>query len=102
MKVLKARVPAYDADELLAALSERQFIRPHSSIGVALAELATRYSFCDLIPGRALAWLELDGSVAIGRLRRSELSQLSRCIHRFWRQTLHRQSASDVSPVPAV
>ena len=35
---------------------------------------------------QALNWLQLDGSQSVGRLRRTELMQLARSIHRFWRQ----------------
>jgi hypothetical protein len=90
------RLPAHNPEELLDLLTTRQFVHPHQAVGQALTDIAAQAGFCDLIVDRAISWLELDHGLAIGRLRRTELAQLSRCLHRFWRQTTERRT-----PVPA-
>jgi hypothetical protein len=45
----------------------------------------------------------VDGARAIGRLRRSELVQLARVVHRFWRHSLggsELSSPPSASPAP--
>ena len=75
------------ADAILHHLSERQFVRPHA----ALTDVLTRFAMEAQLPldaaERAIAWLELAGDRAIGRLRRSELAQLSCCLERFAEQS---------------
>src|SRR5688572_2837203 len=76
------------ADAILQHLSERQFVRPHAT----LKDVLTRFVVEAQLPldaaERAIAWLELAGDRAIGRLRRSELAQLSCCLERFAEQSL--------------
>ncbi len=94
------RLQAGNADQLLDLLSQRQFVYPHQPVGQALVDIAGRMGYCEMIADRALAWLELDREAAIGRLRRTELAQLARCLHRLWRQTgtERRTSVSDTTP----
>lgn len=75
-----------DADEILRDLTVRQHIFPHQPIGGVLSVAATAVGFCPRAADQAVAWLGIDPAAAVGRLRRTELSQLARCIHRFWRQ----------------
>lgn len=76
------------ADGILDELSTRQFLSPHRSLGDVLDEVQQSLGFCPKAAATALDWLKLNPAGAIGRLRRSELIQLARSIHRFWRQAL--------------
>lgn len=74
------------ASRILEVLTEEQFIRPHRPLAEALDAAGKRAGFCPDAGRRALAHLNLDRTSAIGRLRRTELNQLARAIHRLWRQ----------------
>ena len=82
------RLEQVDPDNILAALSTRQHLHPHRPLQQVLAEAQRELGFCMGAAQAAIAWLRLDASLAVGRLRRSELIQLARSIHRFWRQAL--------------
>jgi hypothetical protein len=71
---------------LLDALSARQHLSPHEPVARALVQLVEKLGVCPGAVEQAMQWLQLDRTMAIGRLRRTELMQLSRSIHRFWRQ----------------
>lgn len=75
-------------DRILAELSTRQYLTPHRSLGEVLAGAQRALGFCPNAAATGLKWLKLDPSLPVGRLRRSELIQLARSIHRFWRQAL--------------
>lgn len=77
-----------DADRILSELSNRQYLNPHTAVTDVLAEVQQLLGFCPVAASTALGWLGLDPLRAIGRLRRSELIQLARSIHRFWLQAL--------------
>jgi hypothetical protein len=82
-----------DADDILEDLTSRQHLKPHQPVSEALSDSAASVGFCPGVIGRALQWLQLDPAVAIGRLRRTQLTQLARCVHRFWRQEVPQNSA---------
>ena len=75
------------SDDILASLTVRQHLNPHRPLGPTLSDAAEEVGFCPDAAARALEWLGLDPAVSVGRLRRTELTQLARCIHRFWRQS---------------
>jgi hypothetical protein len=77
-----------DANQLLADLSMRQYLRPHASLREALAASAEAVGFCPRAADAAMRWLDSDPSRSIGRLRRTELTQLANSIHRFWRHAM--------------
>lgn len=77
-------------EEILSFLSTRQFVRPHRSVADVMDELHTTTGACEVAINRAINWLDLNASTKIGRLRRSELMQLARSVHRFWRVALHQ------------
>ena len=77
-----------NADRILAELSTRQYLQPHRSVGDVLADAQRDLGFCPRAGQTAMQWLRLDARGAVGRLRRSELIQLARSVHRFWRQAL--------------
>ena len=75
-----------DLQNLLAALTTRQHLNPHEPVSESLAKTVDSLGVCPNAIEQALAWLSLDPTTAIGRLRRTELTQLARSVHRFWRQ----------------
>jgi hypothetical protein len=82
------RLDDVDADHILAELSTRQHLHPHRPLEQVLADVQHELGFCMGAAQAGIAWLRLDASLAVGRLRRCELIQLARSIHRFWRQSL--------------
>ena len=82
------RLRSPDSDDILAELTNRQHMNPHAALADVLAEASRAVGFCPEAATRATGWLELDPGTAVGRLRRTELTQLARCIYRFWRQSL--------------
>lgn len=72
-------------DSIVQLLTNRQHLRPHLSVREVLEQAITELGCCPIAIDRATQWLNLDTTRAIGRLRRSELLQLSRSVHRFWR-----------------
>ena len=80
------------SEAILESLSTQQYLRPHQSIGEALGLASESVGFCPGAAEQAMKWLGVDGSQAIGRLRRTELTQLARSIERYWRRA--RQEVS--------
>jgi len=83
---LLRRILMSECQSLLDALSTRQHLRPHEPLGEALANVGAQLDVCPDAAAAALRWLDLDPMRSIGRLRRTELMQLARSVHRFWRQ----------------
>src|SRR5438045_3777828 len=88
-------VAATEADAILNRLTTSQHLQPHRALGDVLKETIEQLGCCPEAIDRAMQWLQLDWSQPIGRLRRTELTQLARAIFRFWRQSnLSAQSAN--------
>lgn len=85
------RVPS-DVQSLLDALSVRQYLAPHEPTERALARVVDQLGVCPQAVEQGIRWLHLDRLQSVGRLRRTELMQLARAIHRFWLEQ---------APVPA-
>lgn len=83
-----------DAEGILRYLSARQHVLPHRTVRETTSELTTRFDACPVSIARSIDWLNLDGEIAIGRLRRTELIQLSNSIHRYWRAALDRAASA--------
>lgn len=83
-----ARPACSSAEQILSFLSSRQYVHPHRQLGHVMRDLTGELGACPVAVERAVQWLELDPAAAVGRLRRTELTQLSRSIHRFWRAAL--------------
>ncbi len=81
-------------DDILDHLTSRQHLHPHSTIRQVLDQTTDRFGCCPDAIGRAVDWLKIDPTSVIGRLRRSELVQLSRAVHRFWMQNLAGSSST--------
>ncbi len=80
------------ADIILNYLTTRQHVAPHAPIAAQIERTTEEFGCCPQAIERAIEWLGIDGRRPIGRLRRSELVQLSRAVHRFWMQ--NRAAAS--------
>jgi len=74
------------ADAILDDLSSRQHLTPHTSLEMALNASQQKLGFCPNAGEEAVGWLRFDRQRAIGRLKRGEIIQLARSIHRFWEQ----------------
>ncbi|MDQ3441071.1 MAG: hypothetical protein M3478_12060 [Planctomycetota bacterium] len=92
---LLRRLLMRECQSLLDALSMRQHLRPHEPVGEALANVGAQLDVCPNASAAALRWLDLDSTKAIGGLRRTELMQLARSVHRFWRQARPTPQAAE-------
>lgn len=96
-RYLLRRLVQGECEALLEALSTRQHLDPHQPVTAALASLVERVGVCPQAVEQAAAWLGIDGTQSIGRLRRTELMQLARSIHRFWRQAPGAQTRAETT-----
>ena len=88
-----------EVDDLLGALSTAQYLNPHEPLAQSLNRTGDALGVCPQAVSHAVAWLRVDAATPIGRLRRTELMQLARSIHRFWRQAV--AAAADPAPQPS-
>jgi hypothetical protein len=84
--------PPIDADRLLEQLSRWQFVGPHQSVEDVLWRAIHEIGLCPTAVESTLRWLEGNASKAIGRLGRTELTQLARRLHRLEREGLPQDS----------
>src|SRR5687768_960218 len=92
---LLRRLSESGLDDLLDALTTQQYLSPHEPLAQSLSRTADALGVCPQAVQHAVAWLQVNPATPIGRLRRTELMQLARSIHRFWRQ------AAAAAPAPA-
>jgi hypothetical protein len=78
-------------ERLLEVLTTRQHLSPHEPVAESLSRSIYLMDVCPNAIQQSIQWLQIDPSTSIGRLRRTELTQLARSIHRFWRQPAARQ-----------
>jgi hypothetical protein len=83
---------AVDDEQILSVLTRRQFTQPHASIRSVLEATIAEIDCCPIAVESAIQWLQIDWEQPVGRLRRTELTQLARSIYRFWRQSVTAQS----------
>jgi hypothetical protein len=81
-------------DQILTVLTRRQFTHPHAQLRDVLDRTIEEIGCCPIAIDEAMKWLAIDPNQPIGRLRRTELTQLARTIYRFWRQSVTAQSSS--------
>jgi len=81
------RLLGVDEEQVLAVLTRRQHVNPHAKLSEVLRGTIDELHCCPDAVHRAMEWLQLDWQVAVGRLRRTELTQLARSIYRLWRQS---------------
>ena len=79
------RIDPRDAAALLKFLTDRQFVGPHKPLSGVLEDAQRLANVCPVVAGRAVQWLGLDVTQSVGRLRRTQLTQLAQCISRFQR-----------------
>jgi hypothetical protein len=84
-----------EAPTLLDALTRWQHVRPRLGTLQAAGMVGREIGCCPEIPARAVNWLRLEPTVPIGRLRRTELIQLARSMHRLCQRS--RNAGSKVS-----
>jgi hypothetical protein len=85
------RLRSPDSGDILTSFTVRQHLQPHRALAPMLTDAAEEVGFCPDAAAKAVQWLGLDPAGSIGRLRRTELTQLARCIYRFWRQSAPAQ-----------
>ena len=89
-----------DSDAVLDVLTRRQHLHPHKPLRDALQATIDELNCCPVAIERAMQWLQLEWDQPIGRLRRTEIMQLARVIHRMWQQAQNqpqRQSQAQSS-----
>lgn len=96
-RFLLRRPAQFSVDDLLDALTTEQYLKPHDPLAQSLSRTADARGVCPRAVEHALAWLQVDPSTPIGRLRRTELMQLARSIHRLWHQP---SAAAAATPLP--
>jgi len=75
-----------DSDVILNYLTAQQHVHPHTATRDVLRKTTEVFGYCEKAIERSLEWLKIDPDGSIGRLRRSELMQLAKSVHRFWMQ----------------
>jgi hypothetical protein len=85
MHQLARQTMTVDSNQILDDLTSRQFIYPHSPVATALSQSSAALGFCPRAANHAMDRLEINPDQSIGRLRRTELTQLARSIYRFWK-----------------
>jgi hypothetical protein len=80
------------AETILAFLSDHQFLHPHQSLDEVLRGAVDTAGVCPEAIAQAMQKLQLQAGQVVGRLRRSELVQLARSIHRNWKQEISQKS----------
>ena len=76
------RETALSVESILAPLTAHQHLHPHWHLGQALKALTGAKGLPTQAVAAAVQRLNLDQTRLIGRLRRTELSQLAQCIYR--------------------
>jgi len=85
---LAGKLPDVDPDAILNHLTSRQHLHPHRAVRAVLDETTEAFGCCPRAIERGIEWLGIEPDRAIGRLRRSEIVQLARAVHRFWMQSV--------------
>lgn len=73
-------------EPLVSQLQTQQHLHPHRPLRLALHDLEQLIGLCPDVAEQAISTLSLDRSLKMGRLRRCQLLQLARTLHRLWRQ----------------
>ena len=82
------KILSADDQQILDVLTRRQFTHPHTPLKEALEATTEELGCCPDAIAAAMQWLQMDWNLPIGRLRRTELTQLARSVYRFWRQSV--------------
>jgi hypothetical protein len=76
------------AERIVEFLSQQQHLFPHQPVADAVAKAVDQFAVCPEAAEAAVTSLAVDSRQAVGRLRRTELIQLGRTVHRLWRQNV--------------
>ena len=71
---------------LAAVLTQLQYVSPHSACLSVISKAADRTGLCGQPAGRVLRRMEIQPTMAVGRLSRSQLLQLAHTFYRFARR----------------
>ena len=99
-RALFRRAVGAQVDDLLDALTTAQYLNPPEPLAQALNRTADALGVCPQAVNHAVSWLGVDPGTPIGRLRRTELMQLARSIHRFWQQAAATDAAAAAATGP--
>jgi hypothetical protein len=80
--------PNVASDAILQHLTSSQHLHPHRAVQQVLDETTESLGCCPNAIARGIEWMDIEPARAIGRLRRSELVQLAKAVHRFWMQNI--------------
>jgi hypothetical protein len=83
-----------ESDRIAQSLQTLQHTFPHLPLHAALARSSQHTGFCPSAADSAIDVLKLDRQRKVGRLRRCELLQLARTVHRLWQQSKSAASSS--------
>jgi len=87
-------VASGSADRIIDVLTDQQHTRPHQTVAGAVAASAVAVGFCPEAGQQAVESLGVGPHTVVGRLRRTELIQLAKVIHRYWRQSVGEGSSA--------
>lgn len=78
--------PSAEQMAILKILSEFQHLHPHARLDQAVERAARELGIGLRTGPHAMQWLQLDPAMSVGRLRRSQISQLAQSMHRIGRR----------------
>ena len=89
-----AQPPDVNSNQILEHLTSQQHLHPHLPVKAVLDETVQKFGCCPAAIDQGIAWLHVQPDSPVGRLRRTELVQLARAVHRFWIQNIGAAAAS--------
>jgi len=92
-RIIPRRVLDHESEAIMELLTTHQHLHPHEATQDALARLTRELGCCPAAIARATGWLHLSAEQSIGRLRRTELLQLSKAIQRFWKLSIPAETS---------
>lgn len=81
------RMVQVNAETILDALTKRQFVLPHKPVLEVLRETLAELGASPDAANAVIERLGLNPATAIGRLKRCQISQIARVVHREWRSS---------------
>lgn len=81
------------AEQILEILSRRQFVSPHRSVGLTVADTADDIGACPTMAAAVLVRLEIPAELPVGRIRRCQLFQLARVLERCKNRAVRQASS---------
>src|SRR3954451_24447694 len=94
-QIAAAKHAIESSDTILNHLTTRQYLQPQAPVQDVLSQTVEMFGCCPEAITRGLTWLSIEPTKPIGRLRRSELVQLAKAVHRFWVQNVKADQGVD-------